>query len=397
MVSRMEAKAQVLVVGAGPIGLMTALHLKRRGVEVKIVDRAEQGSAHSFAVVLHPCTVEMLAELGLVDPLRWQGHSFNRMAVFANGERVARLTLPVDGQFANGGLTLPQDVLRSALETALRAAGVEVEYEHTFAHLEQRGNEVRSWLSTAPHSAGESVGSKARNQETCVVSTFLIGADGVQSAVREQLGIAPVQVGKERPFAFFDVPQPALAEATAELAIGEYSSAVYPLRGGSTRYSFELPSLPNHELRLKELRELQQERMPWHPTRLDAMEWSGVRSFQPMFAERFGYWRTWLVGDACHATSPIGAQSLNVGLREARELAHAIADCVKGGKLEHLSSGYAEQRRLEWRRLLAIGERSFGPRAPVWAVRHFEQLISCLPGSRDDLDDLLEQLGISVL
>jgi 2-polyprenyl-6-methoxyphenol hydroxylase-like FAD-dependent oxidoreductase len=393
----MESKAQVLVVGAGPIGLMTALHLKHRGVGVKIVDQAESGSAHSFAVVLHPCTVEMLAELGLIEPLRWQGHSFNRMAVYANGERVARLTLPVDGELANGGLTLPQDVLRSALESALRAAGVEVEYGHTFAHLEQRGEEVHSWLAKPSHSASEGGNSKTRGQESCVVSTFLIGADGFQSAIRERLGIASIQVGKARAFGFFDVPQPACAGTTAELAIGEYTSAMYPLRGGCTRYSFELPALPDHELRLKELRELQRERLPWHSTRLDGIEWSGARSFQPAFAERFGYWRTWLVGDACHVASPIGAQSLNVGLREARELAYAVADCLKGGKLEHLSSGYAEQRRLEWRRLLAIGERSFGERAPAWAVRHFEQLISCLPASRDDLDDLLEQLGISVL
>ncbi|HET7539108.1 MAG TPA: NAD(P)/FAD-dependent oxidoreductase [Polyangiaceae bacterium] len=393
----MDTKTQVLVVGAGPVGLMTALHLKQRGVDVKVVDQAETGSAHSFAVVLHPCTVEMLAEFGLVDPLRWQGQSFNRMAVFTNGERVARLTLPVDGELANGGLTLPQDVLRSSLESALRTAGVEVEYQHTLAHLEQRGEDVRCRLSVAPHSTGERGGSKARSAESCVVSTFLIGADGFQSTVRERLGIASIQIGRRRSFAFFDVPQPTFAGATAELVIGDYSSAMYPLHAGNTRYCFELPSLPEHELRLKELRELQQERMPWHPTRLEAIEWSGVRSFQPAFAERFGYWRTWLVGDACHVANPIGAQSLNVGLREARELAHAIADCLKGGKLEHLSTGYAEQRRLEWRRLHAIGERSFGPRAPAWAVRYFEQLISCLPASRDDLDDLLEQLGISVL
>ena len=89
-----EARAQVLVIGAGPVGLMTALQLKRHSVDVKIIDHAEPSSAKSPAVVLHPRTVEMLAEFGLGEPLRWQGHSFDHIEVFANREKAARLTLP---------------------------------------------------------------------------------------------------------------------------------------------------------------------------------------------------------------------------------------------------------------------------------------------------------------
>jgi len=391
----METKTQVLVVGAGPVGLMTAIQLKRRGVEVKIVDQAEQDSARSFAVVLHPRTVDMLAELGVVEPLRWQGHSFKRMAVFANSERRALLTLPVDGEYADGGLTLPQNVLRRVLESALRAAGVAVDYGRKLSSVQQRGDEVHTWLVKTSGS-GEHTGASAG--ETKVVSDFMIGADGFQSAVRARLGIAMVKVEKERPFVFFDVPHAAPSGATAEFAFGTYAAAMYPLRGGSTRYSFELPYLPSHSPGMAELSELRRSRMPWQSQRLDTVEWSGVRSFQPALADRFGRGRVWLVGDACHVASPIGAQSLNVGLREARELAEAVVHCLHGRDLEHLSTGYAEQRRLEWRRLLAIGDKpSFASRTPAWATQHFEQFLSCLPASRDDLDDLLEQLGICVL
>ncbi|HYP99901.1 MAG TPA: NAD(P)/FAD-dependent oxidoreductase [Polyangiaceae bacterium] len=389
----METKTQVLVVGAGPVGLMTAIQLKRRGIDVKIVDQAEQESVRSFAVVLHPRSVEMLAELGVVEPLRWQGHSFKRIAVFANSERRALLTLPVDGEYADGGLTLPQNVLRRVLESVLRSAGVAVEYGRKLASVQQRGDEVHAWLTRPP---GEHAAADAG--ELKVVSDFLIGADGFQSAVRARLGIAMVKVEKERPFVFFDVPHAAPAGATAEFAFGQYAAAMYPLRGGSTRYSFELPYLPSHSLGLAELSELRRSRMRWHSHPLDAVEWSGVRSFQPALADRFGRGRVWLVGDACHVASPIGAQSLNVGLREARELTETVVDCLHGRDLEHLSTGYAEQRRLEWRRLLAIGDKpSFASRTPAWATQHFEQFLSCLPASRDDLDDLLEQLGICVL
>jgi len=392
-----EARAQVLVIGAGPVGLMTALQLKRHSVDVKIIDHAEPSSAKSPAVVLHPRTVEMLAEFGLGEPLRWQGHSFDHIEVFANREKAARLTLPVDGEFAKGALTLPQNVLRAALEGALRAIGVEVEYGLRFTHADQRPNEVVSWLTLHPKSGSGLVPPTAPTDAPRVVSKFVVGADGFRSTVRDRLGIACALTGEDRPFAFFDVPQPAHARATAELALAEYSSALIPLRGGSSRYIFELPSWPTPSLGAQELGELRRARMPWHPTYLDGVEWSGVRSFQPGIAERFGHGRIWLVGDACHVANPIGAQSMNVGFREARDLAEAIIDCLNGGKLEHLASGYAEQRRLEWHRLLALGQKSLGVRTPAWALRYFAQLISSLPASRDDLDDLLEQLGISML
>lgn len=390
----MEARAQVLVVGAGPVGLMAALHLKRRGVDVRIVEQNERGAVKSFAVVLHPRTVAMLGETGIVEPIRWQGHSFRRVAVFARGERQALLTMPVDGALAYGGLTLPQDVLRTAIEADLRAAGVEVDYGVRLSSLEQSADEVACELETAPASA---TGAAASNREA-LVTKFVLGADGFLSSVRERLGIALLKLAPERPFAFFDVPQPPPAGNTAELAFGDHASAMYPLRGELTRYTFELPAPPTRPLGASELGELHRARMPWHAVNLERIEWSGVRSFQPALAERFGRGRVWLLGDACHGANPIGAHSVNVGLREARDLTTALVDCLEGRPVAHLSSGYAEQRRLEWHRLLAVGTKvAFAGRTPSWAARHVNQLASCLPASGDDLDDLLAQLGINVL
>jgi len=394
----METRAHVLVVGAGPVGLMTALHLKHRGVDVKVVDSSEQTAARSFAVVLHPRTVAMLANLGVVEPLRWQGRSFKRVAIFVSRERQTLLNLPVDGELADGGLTLPQNVLRTALEGALSSAGVHVEYCQQLTSLEQHADDVHSWIVKAPRSSSDMTKVAGSANAALVVSEFVIGADGFQSAVRAALGIKMLNAGTERPFAFFDVPSPAPVGVAAELAFDEYSSAMYPLHGESTRYSFELPSAPSGPLGAGELAELRRTRMPWHASPFQTLQWSGVRTFQPSLAERLGSGRVWLVGDASHVASPIGAQSLNVGLREGRDLASAVVDCLEGRYLERISIGYAEQRRLEWRRLLAIGDKpSFGSRTPQWAIEHFNQLVSCLPASGDDLDDLLEQLGITLL
>lgn len=391
----MEARARVLVVGAGPIGLMAALDLTRRGVHVLVVDQSERGAAKSFAVVLHPRTVAMLGEAGVIEPLRWQGHSFARVAVFARGRRQALLTMPVDGELAHGGLTLPQDVLRTALEAELRLAGVEVDYGWRLASFEQTSGEVQCRLE--PDGARTSECTPPADAARTIAAEFVIGADGFQSSVRAALGIALIKLAPERHFAFFDVPEAPPAGNTAELAFGEHASAMYPLRGELTRYSFELPAVPLRPLGASELNELRRARMPWHGSSVERIEWSGVRAFQSALAERFGRGRVWLAGDACHVASPLGAQSLNVGLREARELADGVCACLGGRELEHLTRSYAEQRRVEWHRLLAIGTKaSFAGRTPTWASDHFQQLVGCLPASGDDLDDLLAQLGINL-
>ncbi|HTQ05658.1 MAG TPA: FAD-dependent oxidoreductase [Polyangiaceae bacterium] len=395
----MEARTPVVIVGAGPVGLLTALQLKRRGIDSVIIDESEPASARSFAVVLHPRTVAMLANLDLVDPLRWQGQSFRRVAVFAGGERRALLELPVDGEHADGALTLPQNVLRKALEHALATLGVDVTYGWRLASFEQNADEVHARFVHAKPSSGQSQRTvPADAGEFRIASAFLIGADGHQSTVREALGSALVEVGPARAFAFFDVPQPAPSGETAELVLGSRSAAVYPLHGGSTRYSFELDSPRSEPLGRAELHTLLDRHVPWHVKSAHGVEWSGVRTFNKALADRFGHGRVWLAGDACHQTSPLGAQSLNVGLREARDLASSVAECLDGRHLEHLAVGYAEQRRLEWRRLLACGiEPTRGKTMPGWADAHLAELIACLPASGDDLDDLLEQLGITLL
>src|SRR3954463_5723507 len=133
----MERKTQVLVVGAGPVGLLAALRLKQRGLDVTVADQNERNTARSFAVVLHARTLAMLGDLGLFEPFVWQGQSFKRIVVFSGGERRAILDVPTFGELAEGGLTLPQNVLRNALELALQKEGVYVEYLHRLTSLRQ--------------------------------------------------------------------------------------------------------------------------------------------------------------------------------------------------------------------------------------------------------------------
>jgi 2-polyprenyl-6-methoxyphenol hydroxylase-like FAD-dependent oxidoreductase len=385
---------RVLVAGAGPVGLLSALCLRRRGIDVTVVDRHEAGEAKNFAVVLHPRTVALLANLGITETLLWHGHSFKRVAIFTGGERRASLDLIAPNDFAAGGLTLSQNVLRTALERTLRASGVEVRYRTRLMTFEQEPHAVHARLETVEAAgAGGSTGQKAAQ----LSAEFLIGADGSESLVRAGLGIPLFARTAPETYAFFDVPGEAQAGRDAELALDAPSCAMYPLHEGMTRYLFELTAAPPERLDDQTFRDLRRSRMPWQSAALGRVEWARSRDFRSMAVDRFGAGRVWLAGDAAHTTNPLGAQSLNVGLREGADLSNRIAECADGAPLEHLGARYNVERRAEWRRLMGLDAPSWGPNTPAWVRQHFPRLLAGLPASGEDLDDLLDQVSAAVL
>jgi 2-polyprenyl-6-methoxyphenol hydroxylase-like FAD-dependent oxidoreductase len=398
----MERKTQVLVVGAGPVGLLAALRLRQRGLDVTLVDQNERSAARSFAVVLHARTLALLGELGLFEPFVWQGQAFKRIVVFSGGERRAILDVPTFGELAEGGLTLPQNVLRNALELALQNEGVHVEYLHRLTALRQDGSGVHADMTRRePVSAPLSSQGRFEWRDVEALSLradFVIGTDGRASAVRKALGIGLREAAPPQLFGFFDVPHEPPSGQSLELVVGPETSAMYPLHGGTTRYTFELADAPEKPLDAQKLRELRLARMPWHTAGHESVEWSGVHTFQRALAERFGQGRVWLAGDAAHTTSPLGAQSLNVGLREARELANGIAEAVATGDSQRLNTSYDVQRELEWRKLLSFGGKpSLSPSTPSWAKQHLPDLLAALPATGDELEACLATLGVTLI
>src|SRR5690349_3540386 len=117
--SSTSIRTQVLVVGAGPVGLMAALRLREQAIDVRIVDQQAEHTVHTHPVVLHPMTLRLLGSLGLTDVLFWRGRPVNHLAVYTEGERRAVLDLPKVAGISSGALTLPQDILRAALTNAL--------------------------------------------------------------------------------------------------------------------------------------------------------------------------------------------------------------------------------------------------------------------------------------
>src|SRR5579859_2484745 len=128
-----ESQTEVLVVGAGPIGLWTALLLAEAGIAVTIIDQESHTAARSYACGLHPRTLELLSRLGLAETLLAGGRRIEKLAFYGSDTREAELDFSgLAGSFPFM-LIVPQSSVESLLEQRLGQAGVAVHWNHRFA------------------------------------------------------------------------------------------------------------------------------------------------------------------------------------------------------------------------------------------------------------------------
>ena len=399
---RMEAtpigvRTHVLVVGAGPVGLATAIRLRQQGHAVRIIDELTNEAKRSYPVVLHPRTLHVLAALGVSGLLEWRGRFIRHVAVYADGVRRVVLDLPSAEQVAPGAMTLPQDVLRQGLKNRLSALGTEVEWQTRLVGLAQSEGSVRVGLVRRERLEGEPPALKLEWLDVAAEAfevDFVVGADGSRSTVRETLGIEMVERGAPEAYVFYDAPDRRAGDVALLILAPGRGNTVYPLQGDFSRFCFQVDVRTPQAPGLTQLSDLLAARLPWYGADPASFEWSGSAEFHPALASSFGERRVWLAGDAAHSTGPLGAQSINVGIQEADDLARRISENLAQG-VGPLGSGYAEQRRLEWYRLFGLGPSVPSlSRAPAWVGENIAQLLPSLPVSGDDLDDVLEQLRV---
>ncbi len=388
-----EGRTQVLVVGAGPVGLLAALRLREQGIDVRVIEQQVEFRARTFPVVLHPQSLRLLNDLGLSAALFWRGRPVTRLALYTEYERRAVLDLPKVKGVAHGLLTLPQDVLRQALTNALTQTGVRIEWDTRLAVLGQDEGSV--WGRLVQQEPG-SIGAASRVNTSGFDADYVIGADGYDSTVREALGIKLIEHGALSSYVFFDGATKSSGRE-AQLSLSEdFANGVYPQQDGLSRFTFQMARALDRAPDLQLLRELLASRLPWYKSDIEDCPWSGVAEFRRALAEKFGHGRVWLAGEAAHLTGPLGVQSLNVGLDEANELALRMTDSLRHGSRQAFGPDYDARRGLQWRELLGLEERAvLSWHSPDWVRRNLSRLVSCLPASEADLDDLLDQLRLT--
>jgi len=400
----------VLVVGAGPVGLFAAHRIAELGMSVVVADKSRRAAEHSYALGLHPATLELLAETGLADPIIEGGYRVDRLAFYDGQDRRAELALaglPFAHPYV---LVLPQSRLEEVLLERLKQQGVKVLRSHRASSVRGAGERVEVKIDELDR---VSAGYATATMEWVVKRTramkprFVVGADGHRSFVRELLGIEFDEAGRSDLYAVFEFDADARPEREVKVLLHEGGADVlWPLPDGAFRWSFQLDeqaepkfgasgsellkqidgqSFP--QLGEGHLRTLIAERAPWFAAEPRNLRWSVKVRFERRLARRFGEGHIWLAGDAAHLAGPIGVHSMNVGLRESRDLAARIADVLKDGAEMGTLTTYELERQAEWRALLALDEaQQEGSALPGWLAAHEQKISECLPATGEQLD-----------
>jgi 2-polyprenyl-6-methoxyphenol hydroxylase-like FAD-dependent oxidoreductase len=392
-------EAEVLVVGAGPVGLLTALLLARRGVAVEVYDRGEGTAPRSFALALHPDSLRLLAELDLAEGLVATGRPVSRVT-FLEGEKerasldLSRLETPHPYL-----LVTPQFRFEGALEEALRVLKVKVSWSHRVSGLEIGDEGVAVTVARLDR---ESSGYAFQQSEGVVLKEFerrarmVVGADGAQSFVRQRLGVDYPGYGDPMHLQVFEFETPSRVSDEVRIVLDERGVSVFwPMSEGRCRWGFQTEGPTDRTLDEEDLRRLLAERAPSFRAEIGSIVWASEVRFQKHLAERLVEGPVVLAGDAAHLTGPVGVQSMNVGIREAFEVANRLTAVLREGGSPELLRSYQSEQLQEWKQLLGIeGRLESSGDAVSWAGANAERLLPCLPGSGAHLDELLAQLGL---
>jgi len=413
-----EDRTEVLVVGAGPVGLLTAILLAEAGIEVKIIDREERTTARSYACALHPRVLKLLSQMGLAAPVLEGGRRVETVAFYDGAARQAELKLSKLGGEFPFMVILPQNVFEGVLEERLRKAGVAVNWNHRFDDVQSAGDTVVANVEELGATATGYIVPQWEpivKKNFAVRAQFLVGADGCGSLVRRRLGIENTRISEQAFFAAYEFEPEEKVEDEVRVVLDETTTNVlWPLVGNKYRWTFqvlktemvaEFPEKERRGVRLAQkglderirqyVLEVAKRRAPWFSAGVKETGWCTEVVFEQRIAKQFGRDRCWLAGDAAHQTGPVGVQSMNVGLAEAATLAEALRRILRQKAPLNVLDTFDRDWQGEWRRLLGTeGGLKPGKEASPWVRERCARILPCLPASQDDLPRLASQLGL---
>jgi 2-polyprenyl-6-methoxyphenol hydroxylase-like FAD-dependent oxidoreductase len=391
---------EVLVVGAGPVGLVAALFLQQSGVRTEIVDTHQRTTQHSYALAIHPRTLRVLDEAGLSDGLIGAGRKLTKIAYYEGRERRAEIDYSSLASNHPYLLIVRQSLLERAAEEALRQTRLKVLWGHRLQALTVDGGTLRAEVAKLEQVA---TGYPVARSEWLVVRSetirpaYVIGADGHDSAVRRMSGIEMEDHGAGQIFSVYEIE--AAGDLPAEVRVivdPDLTSVYWPLEEGRCRWGFQIRDASQHEASMARLEQLIAARAPWWTARPIHIYWSTLGLFERRLTRSFGRGGVWLAGDAAHQAAPVGVHSMNSGLVEAREFAARIASIQRTGGAASQLEVFATKTHETWQWLLGASRAVRAlPGADPWVRQNGPRLLACIPASGDDVEPLLKQIGLT--
>lgn len=345
-----HSAVDVLVVGAGPVGLTMACELARNGLRCRIIDKETGPASTSRALAIFPRTLEMFEMMGMSEAVLKLGYQLNGVAIYNRTGQIGHIgfsNLPSRYRFA---ISLPQNETERLLAEHLANFGTAVDREMELVALSQSADAVQAVVR---NSAGI---------EEQFELSWLIGCDGAHSTVRHLLGL-PFE-GEAYPEAFL------LADARVDgpldhihihlFLTGEGLVGIFPIRGDRCRIIVDTQTPVESEsvgdLKFDEIQAIVESRTN-SVLRLTEPVWLSSFRISHRKIPNFRAGRVFLAGDSAHIHSPAGGQGMNTGIQDACNLAWKLALVHQKKSPDSLLDSYNEEREPVAKMVLSLTDR----------------------------------------
>jgi 2-polyprenyl-6-methoxyphenol hydroxylase-like FAD-dependent oxidoreductase len=342
----------VLVVGAGPTGLVLALWLTKLGAGVRVVDKTSEPGTTSRALAIQARTLELYRQLDLADAVVERAHEVPAVNLCTRGARKARVSFEEVGV----GLTpypylriFPQDEHERLLIDRLAGMGVSVERRTELVGFKDAGDRIVAELRRAD-----------QGNET-LEAAYIAGCDGARSIVRETIGAGFPGGTYEHLFYVADVTAsgaPIDGELHVDLDEADFL-AIFPLAGkgrarlvGTVR---DERAERSDELRFEDVSDRAIKNLK---VTVEQTNWFSTYHVHHRVAQQFRKGRAFLLGDAAHIHSPAGGQGMNTGIGDAINLAWKLKAALDGAS-DALLDSYETERIAFARRLVKTTDQAF--------------------------------------
>jgi 2-polyprenyl-6-methoxyphenol hydroxylase-like FAD-dependent oxidoreductase len=330
---------EILIAGAGPVGLTAACELARFGVPLRIVDKSAQRTDKSKALVLWSRTLELL-DRGPRGASSFVNAGFKALAVnfvARDGELMGHVSMEnVKSPFPYG-LMLPQSETERLLEERLQGLGVTVERQVEVLGFKSSDAGIQATLR---HADGH---------EETVSSNWLLGCDGAHSIVRHTLGMPFAGETLDSDWMLADVHLKGYPYPDTEASVYWHKDGVFvifPILPGRYRVIGDLPMTSGAVTPAPTLEQVQaiiDRRGPGHMTAFDPIWLAGFR-INGRKVKDYRSGRAFLLGDAAHVHSPAGGQGMNTGMQDAFNLTWKLALVIRNTCGDRLLESYSPER-----------------------------------------------------